>query len=997
MATLKELQKAFDNKSVNMRTLSGEEYGAIDQLFKTGKLKGYKSADEVLIEQGEAAKDIAKTAETRLRPFAAATQSSVFPKGIRRSDFEMAGDVGASMFVYANDINKTVNTLNLGQGRADFSIEKVGQKSKGFSKLISQLPLMRGVGFLPRVGRLLGKVGDTIWTVGKQAATGKQIYKPSGLMFTEAKAQVAGMGGAGAGSLLYGAAETLTDLPAALSQDLGEVSNQDVDKMNYLQQEVYHAAKAMQWAAYFNAGGIGLIGMLGALGRGTQNVLGLGAPQSKALAKESAEYGFDASVGAAINRNKGMFARFTKDLMGTVGVIPIIGGGARKQRLAQETQWYNRMLKHLDETAPIEQAELLGLNVIGQIHKNFAKMHRIIGTKYDNVMADANAIGLPMIPTKHTNAALNASLADIVDSMPKFMEYVQQDLKGVELGIISDPLVRFYQSLKRHMDGSLMTPANYSSLNQILTDVMKQSAIRDPRRIVGTLREALKKDLNAVAGPEGISNILKTPAVKENYDNLLKGEGKEAADTYLKTLYDDVLAWNKNLSQANKFFHDNVMPYTQSPLSRALKTHDRQFLTNQSLMGVTGPGTINPNMLWNKTLKQVFESNDAFTIKDLKHFLGYDKGGAGTQLFDRMRNLYLFNAFNSSYKKAPTPFAKGGESIFDLLAKADQKGMLNSGKWIDDFNNNMISDDFVKQGFDPEQLAKSGLGTRPYRDLQVPVGEVLEFDSATFLKKLGFSEDMTNNQAVQSKFVEMYGGGKQGEESVKFLQGITRIVNAQQDVKLRDPSQFLTRRIMLSQGRGGSVMGGLVGFGGASTASFLSGSFIPLATFLLLARMSGTYLGNPKNLKLMYDTMTKEAKFLDELGPEGFNALFTSPFRNTVRGRQINKLYAQLFNAAHDENKDFPRVDPNNIDFDAVHKYLLENPTKVPNVKFNKAAIYNNEDRKRAYYEPIRLQTLMNYHPAAVKRATDFYTGALEGKEEIEEANQKDIKKIGGS
>jgi hypothetical protein len=104
-------------------------------------------------------------------------------------------------------------------------------------------------------------------------------------------------------------------------------------------------------------------------------------------------------------------------------------------------------------------------------------------------------------------------------------------------------------------------------------------------------------------------------------------------------------------------------------------------------------------------------------------------------------------------------------------------------------------------------------------------------------------------------------------------------------------------------------------------------------------------------------------------------------------------LYAQLFNAANDEDKDFPRVDPNNIDFDAVQKYLLEQPTRVPNVKFNKAAIYNTEDRNRAFYEPIRLQTLMNYHPAAVKRATDFYTGALEGKEEIEEANQADIKK----
>ena len=41
MATLKEIQSALDNKSLDIRNLNDDQKFAVDALLKSGELKGY--------------------------------------------------------------------------------------------------------------------------------------------------------------------------------------------------------------------------------------------------------------------------------------------------------------------------------------------------------------------------------------------------------------------------------------------------------------------------------------------------------------------------------------------------------------------------------------------------------------------------------------------------------------------------------------------------------------------------------------------------------------------------------------------------------------------------------------------------------------------------------------------------------------------------------------------------------------------------------------------
>ena len=44
--------------------------------------------------------------------------------------------------------------------------------------------------------------------------------------------------------------------------------------------------------------------------------------------------------------------------------------------------------------------------------------------------------------------------------------------------------------------------------------------------MVKAFRESLRKDFNAIAGDQGVANVLKNPAVKEQFDSLVSTQGK---------------------------------------------------------------------------------------------------------------------------------------------------------------------------------------------------------------------------------------------------------------------------------------------------------------------------------------------------------------------------------------------------------------------------------------------------------------------------------------
>ena len=960
MASIQELQKALDKKELDTSTLNSKQLRSLDKAFKAGILTGYASVNELRTEQGLAAETLATEKEKQLRPFQAATVSAIYPEGIERADFEMIGDVTGNVIPYLLDSKKIMSQLTLGGGRAEYGLTSATNNFSKFSKLAGTVGKRTVLGRVAAVAQRAANFGRAALEQLKYGtkAAGKIMPKgiqarphmlPTQLLQTELKSQMLGMGGAGTGSLLYGMAEAATDIGGAAQEDLANVSDNAIDKLPPVEQEIVHATTAMKNAMIYNGIGFGLLPMLAATGRGLKGLLGLKGKVAKDIAEEAYQYGYNGNLSMVMDRNRGSIARFFKDFMRTIGVFPLIGPPRTAQRRSLFGQWYNRFLEHLDAGAPFEHAEFLSLEALGQMRRNFVKLHDAIGVKYDTVFKMADALGpeLKLIPTENIRTTANRIRADLKTQYPeRFMDQGTDMIKGIQVTEFDDPILKFLHQIEAMGQGNI-TAKEYIGLNKMLTNILPNTMIHDPRGIVKAFRESLRKDFNVIAGDQGIANVLKTKAVKEQFDSLVSTQGKAGADAYLGNLVEGLKATGNELMGANKFFHDVVMPYAFTPTAKAIARTDPSIFTNMGLLGIaTGRPMVDPNMLWERTIKQIMRSPNAKAVNDLKWMLGYDHSKTGREIFDRFRSLYMFDAFTTAYGKKPPNAAVGG--LFDLMEQARIRGVLD-GRYVDDLNRGLTQDAFIK-GLDPKKSIASGIGTTRYRDLRVAPGEVGQLDVERFVKNLGLIGDDSTIAASKSKLIEMYGGGKVGRQALDHLEGIIRIMRAEADVPIADSSVFLQRRFTLGAGR--AIGGGLLAMGGMAN--------LPLTiAFVLASRSIGQALGSPQMLKNTFDLFST----LERLGRSG----------KKIENRQYAKLFHQWINNWDDEPKDFPKVSPNNIDFQEISNYLLQMQTQVPESNFDKEGL-NDELRKRAFYEEYQLE---NAPADVIAAGSNFIRGTV--------------------
>jgi hypothetical protein len=1017
MADIKQLQKALDQKALDTSKLNRKQLHALDNAFKHGLLKGYGSVSELQHEQGGAADTLAAEKKKQLRPFQEATKGALnipflgspYPEGIQRSDFEMVGDVTGNVIPYLLDREKIMSQMISEGGRADYSIRAATSNFGKFSKLASTVggrtPAGKTIGILGRVaavakrtynfGKALleqAKYGTPL--LGKIPGMGRVQAKahmlPTQLLQTELKSQLLGIGGAGTGSLLYGMAEAATDIGGAAQEDLAAVSDNVVDKLPPVEQEIYHAAKAMRNAMIYNGVGFGLLPLLNATGRGLKGLLGLKGPISKDIAEEAYKYGNDANLSMVMQRNRGSIARFFKDFMSTIGVFPWIGPPRQRQRREIHEQWYNNFLAKLDAGVPFEHAELLSLEAIGQMRRNFKKVKDGVGVKFNVVFDKADKIGpeLRIIPTSTTRSTASRIINDLKLEYPQIFQQPELIKLGKgQLTEFDDPIIKFLR-LVENMDESI-TAKQYIRMNEMLTDVLPNTKIHDPRGLAKSIREAFRKDFNFIAGDAGVANVLKNRAVKDQFDNLVATQGKAAGDDYVSGLTKDLRSMGDSLTDANRWFHDTVMPYSFTPTGTALKKTDPSIFTNAGLLGISaGRPTFDPNMLWESTIKQIMKSPNEKAITDLKWMLGYDHSKTGKEIFDRFRSLYMHNAFTSAYKKKP-PGAELG-TLFDLLDQARRKGVLD-GRYVDEINKatktateattapgighnqppkaTQYTQDAYLKGVDPVKAMKEGIGTIRYRDLQAAPGQVAQFDVEKFVKNLGFVGDDSLVRGSKSKIVEMYGGGETGRKSLEYLEGIIRIFREEADVPISDASVFLKRRFTLGAGR--AIGGGILAMGGLAN--------LPLTiAFVLTSRAIGQTLGSPEMLKKTFDLFTN----LERMGRSA----------SKIENRQYAKLFNQWLNSWDDEPKDFPKVSPNNIDFKEISDYLLQMQSQVPEPNFNKNGLIQ-ELRKRAFFEEERLE---NAPADVIAAGTNFLRGSIKALDTQVKADEADAQALLG-
>jgi len=980
MATVQELQNAIDLKKLDVTQLNDQQKGAIDVLFQKGDLKGYNNVKEIEVEQEAAREIIASKEQQRLEPFQTAT-------GIERRDLELVGDVTGTLIPYVKNKDMLVKSLIANNGKAEFNVDqrsiiKPEQLNK-FQRYIAKLPIVRGSKLLGRVGNVIGKMGDFI----RQGPGNIRMKGPTPFLYTEALSQFGGSVGAGIGSLTYDAANLMTDFAATTSEDLANISDDDIRKLPVSDRAMVHAADAMKNALYFNFGAFSIAPMLGLMTKGFRSSIGLEGQKAYELAKTAREEGLPINYQGLIDESKGFIAKGLKDLGRTITVIPTLAGPPKAARVEIERATYKRMLDYFDASAPYADAQLLSYGAVEQVKKNFREMYNLIDARYTTVMRNAENIGGGKAPfIKLDNFMKEAEgIKKYYQQTTVGMDFYDPRLKGLD--IKNDPLLKYIEGVQNSYnmrDG--ITAPKYVDFHRQLKQAYQLSDMQNPTGIAARLDSALKKDLNSVMAPQSVDDLLQNNEIKKAFDEQVSNFGPQAGQKYLTDLIEDMKAFQQELMDANEFFTRNIRTFKSEGSAlmgtKTFKKFDSNIFTQKGLMNIAGRSNLDGNRIFEDGLLNAFKNGSDGSIRNVKKLLGMDRGGqtqeTGTKIFDRFRTVYMFDAYNDAFDMKPI---LNNVPLFKKVSEMQTRGMIKPN-FLAKESDKLTAQDMALAGLDPDKLMKSGLTDIGFDQLRLKADEVAQFNPAKFRQNLGLTGTSSEVAAARNRLVEMYGGGAKGNESVKRLERIIDVMDGQYSYELGDASTYLKRSIQIGGMR--RVMGAVMPLMPTATAGLgvATMGFLPTLSFILLGRKAGAILGDSKGLEKFYNTVYDPLVRMDQLSGTGeYKSYLTQPM--TKAGQ---KSFADLYNYVMEEDKDAPKVVPGKIDFEEVTRYLLSTPTKIPRTGFSIENI-TNDIKNRMYPE---LNQIKNSTTEELTNAENYIKGNMIAANQNEAADRID-------
>jgi len=907
MATIQELQKRLDDKTFDPSKLNDDQRAAVDLAFEQGQLKGYSSVKEVEKERNIGALLIAKEKEKRADPFKTATEG-IFPftgEGVERSDLELAGDVTGMAAVYMKDMPKIISEFNRNP-QATLAQDKFRAAAMNFNKLeqlYQRLPVIRNVKILRKSARALGKVFDGF----RQVAAA-----PTQIAITTAKGDLAGAVGAGAGSVLYDAANVATDFATAANNDLGEVSNNDIKKLPYSQQVLVHSAEAMRNAVFFNLGGSSLGPILTHTLRGMKGILGLGK-ESKELTEAAARNNIKLSASTVAQPEK-FGGKIVSGFEKTFGVFPFANIFAKKQRKAVEKELFETFLNNVITKAPLEQVGMLQYQFLPAMQKNFLDYNKTIQTQYKTLNTIVDTMNNPkFIPTASAKKTAQEFMERFEVSLPQQFvgktvpdsgvpEYAAQRMKNSGF---DDPLIDVINKI-RTIDDQIR-PTEYEGLMRVLTNTLFNTKFTDPSRIAHDLRTAFKGDFNKVASTENIQGYLASSNFKQQYDDILNSTGKEAADDFASKTQKQMNDFGEQLESANRYFSTITGKFSTPTAKKIINSSSNIFSVKGMLNNL--PVRVTGDQMWSKVLHQEFSRGSADGIKELRYLFGTENPNfkEGVELFNRARSRYIWDAFLKSFEKQPS---LAGKTVADRLADAERLGAVNYKGYEEIFDAAGTRSLEQVTRVDPIKAQRYKIGEVDAKDLMIKAGEAGNFNIKKFREAMGYTDEASKESSM-AKWTEMFGGGTAGKAAANDLRQLIDILDAEYGKLISDSQQFIMRRLILQGGAAGAA--GAFVIGGGSIASAIP--------FAMVLGLGGYLLSSPQALKLMLDVYSDIERF-DKLG-------------KTMSVTNMPKSMSKLLNWYAQEDKDFPQVDPDKISFEEITDYLINKNIKVPALGFS--------------------------------------------------------------
>jgi len=977
--TIKELQTAINEKNLDTRKLNAEQMQALDAAFDSGELTGYDSIQDYdrLINLG--AKSVAIGKEQKLEPLKTAT-------GIERGDLVFAGAASMSMVPYYMNRDQLMKAYVDSGFKDRFGVDTrnadmFGMYQKRFTALsdaVKKLPNVRGRAGLPvrMLGSLAGMADNTVDFFKKL-----KRYGATPALSTEAQSALLGGAGALSGSTLYEIGNLGSDYVGATSQDLANLTDNDIRKLPFAQRALYNGLNEAYNDLLWAGGAMSLIPIVRFAGReGLKQSLGLNSEQSKAIARSFERMGERPNV-AALIPGENAFQNFFKKFFTTIGVYPLVSGPLTKfnkefnQRLSNE-----EFLATVDNLnmAPGSNQSIMNYAGINEIKKEWKNVWKTVDTEYGKVRKHWEEIGNPqMIPTATIRQETKRLMEQMRNEYPSNSSYssaFDNMNKGArDLTPADDPLVQYVQYLNditRNNDYIRMS--DWSGLSRMQTAAYTGTKFKNVKPQILVIRNAMEKDLNSMQEATVRTN-LKDKIFKDEYKNILDSEGPQAAEAFIDKQIRTANSGFNQLKEANAYYSLVLRPFSTNKVARQLSAVDAKIFADKGIE-MQGNAGIYPDQVFDKVIRRVLDSDSPDAIRQLKQVLGVTKSSyevlgkdgqvkrtiqipkskESQEIYDR----YVRTFFWDSWNEAMTNPLRDHRSLSAqaIAAQAVKKGFINKRIFaLDDATEQRVrAKTKLNETIDVTEVDgrvfTQGDGIANLNDGVIRNHNFGEFDTNKFVKNLGLDKPQGKD-----KIREMFGGGAQGEKALKRIEDIIQMKRALDLVEYTDPSKFVQRSITLRAGSSGGIMAG------ATSAAFGFGNTLKL---ILGSRLLGGILTDPKRAENLME-MNKYMRFMTE-DP---NKIALSPQLYP----RIANTFTRFINGVMEAEGDDFRVDPNNIDFDEVREKLQSLDPNIPlTVSYDFGAM-PKFTRDRIYPEFEMMKKL----PASAQRAgNEFLQGA---------------------
>ena len=976
MASIKELQSAIDTRNIDTRKLSQEQLQALDTAFKTGELTGYEGVEDYqrLIDLGAAS--VAGQKEKRLKPFETAT-------GVDRGDLVFAGAASGSMIPYFMNRDQIMDAFVQSNFKDRYGVDTrfanmADMYQKRFTVLgdaVKKLPQIRGRAGLPvrMLGSLASMADNTVDFFKKLKKFGAT---PS--LSTEAQSLLLGASGAFGGSALYDMANLGSDFVGATSQDMANLTDNDIRKLPFSQRLLYNGINEAYNDLLWAGGAMSLVPLVRFAGReGLKQSLGLNSEQSKAIARSFERVGERPTV-AALIPGENAFQNFFKKFFSTIGVYPLVSGPLVKfnrdfnKRLTQEE--FLNTVDHLN-MAPASNVSIMNYAGINQMKNEWAKVLDTISTEYGMVRKHWEEIGNPkFIPTATVKQETKRLLDQIKTEYPeRYSDFMSYDKGARDLTPAEDSLMQYIQflsDLTRNDDYIRMS--DWAGLSRMQTAAYEGTKFNNVKPQILVIRNALEKDLNSMNEATVKAN-LKNKIFKDEYQSILQKDGPQAADDFIDTQIRAANSGFQQLLEANAYYSMVLRPFRTSKVAKQLRAADSKLFADKGIEMV-GPASIYPDQVFDKVIRRVLDGGGPDGVKQLKQILGVTKSSydvldsAGKvkrtvqipasaeskEMYDRYVRQWFWDAWNESTANPLRDFKS--ISAEAVAAQAAKKGFIRKRIFqLDDTTEQRVrAKTKTNETINPQEVDArvftEGEGMANLNEGIIRNHDFGELDIEKYVKNIGI-----DTAQGRDKLREIFGGGAAGERALTRVQDLIEMKRALDSVDFTDPSKFVQRSLTLRAGSSGGILAG------ATSAAFGFGNTLKL---IIGSRLFGNIITNPKVAEDLME-MNQYMRFMSD-----------DPNVYSLKPQMVpraSRTFARFINGLMEAEGDDFRVDPDNIDFEEVRDKINSLDPNIPLQSSYDFGTMPKFTRDRIYPE---YETAKNMDASTARAGEEFLQGS---------------------